>query len=85
MQSTPESSVLYYSQTPSVCLPAYSNGYVCEGPPSDSSRWSVLPTVYKTAVGVGGGGCSIVKQLARSALHAVTVVYVEIHPWNAQL
>lgn len=83
MQSTPESSVLYYSQTPSVCLPAYSNGYVCEGPPSDSSRWSVLPTVYKTAVGVGG--CSIVKQLARSALHDVTVVYVEIHPWNAQL
>lgn len=81
MQSTPESSVLYYSQTPSVCLPAYSNGYICEGPPSDSSRWSVLPTVYKTAVGVrGGGGCSIVKQLARSALHAVTVVYVEIHP-----
>lgn len=55
VQSTPESSVLYYSQTPSVCLPAYSNGYVCEGPPSDSSRWSVLPTVYKTAVGVGGG------------------------------
>lgn len=83
MQSTPESSVLYYSQTPSVCLPGYSNGYVCEGPPSDSSRWSVLPTVYKTSV-VGGGG-SIVKQLARSALHAVTVVYVEIHPWNAQL
>lgn len=36
--------------------------------------------------GLGGGwGCSIVKQLARSALHAVTVVYVEIHPWNAQL
>lgn len=69
--------------TNSLCLPAYSNGYVCEGPPSDSSRWSVLPTVYKTAVGVLG--CSIVKQLARSALHAVTVVFVEIHPWNAQL
>lgn len=34
---------------------------------------------------LGGGGCSIVKQLARSAPHAVTVVYVEIHPWNAQL
>lgn len=84
MQSTPESSVLYYSQTPSVCLPGYSNRYVCEGYPSDSSRWSVLPTVYKTAVGVGGG-CSIVKQLASSALHAVTVVYFEIHPWNAQL
>lgn len=33
----------------------------------------------------GLGGCSIVKQLARSALHAVTVVYVEIHTWNAQL
>lgn len=40
----------------------------------------MLPTVYKTAVGVGvEGGGSIVKQLARSALHAVTVVYVEIH------